>query len=75
MMAKHRFNDPMEKIIKKGKFEKKIKAEIKLGIRCKFSTPANRFMIKAGYRWDGVDRSNNYEKRYLDAINRKKDEK
>ena len=71
LMAKQRFNDPMAKIIKKDKIERKIKVEIKLGKRCKFETPANRFMIKAGHRWDGVDRSNNYERRYLEATAKK----
>jgi len=59
----------MAKIIKRDKVQKKIKVEIKLGKRCKFQSPANRFMIKAGYRWDGVDRGNGYEQRYIETKN------
>jgi len=37
--------------------------------RCKFQAPPNRFNIEPGYRWDGVVRGTDFEKRWFEKSN------
>ncbi|BGP24525.1 pre-mRNA-splicing factor CWC26 [Rhodotorula toruloides] len=67
MRETERWNDPAAAFLTKKK-ERKTKGP-------KFPTyqgpppPPNRFNIPPGYRWDGVDRSNGFEKRLMERQN------
>ncbi|XP_011500611.1 PREDICTED: BUD13 homolog [Ceratosolen solmsi marchali] len=70
LRARDRDDDPMLAYIK----EKEIKEGKRAPEKPKYegSYMPNRFGIKPGYRWDGVDRSNGYEKKWFEARNTKK---
>ena len=60
--------DPMAQFLRK---KNKGKAEAERP-KYKGAWPANRFNIPPGYRWDGVDRSNGFEKKFFSSINERK---
>ncbi|KAG9251834.1 Pre-mRNA-splicing factor of RES complex-domain-containing protein [Emericellopsis atlantica] len=67
-----RWNDPMMQFMS----EKQIAAKGKKGSKNRRpvypgAAPPNRYGIKPGYRWDGVDRGNGFEAERFRAINRR----
>uniref|UniRef100_A0A6B2L883 Pre-mRNA-splicing factor CWC26 n=1 Tax=Arcella intermedia TaxID=1963864 RepID=A0A6B2L883_9EUKA len=76
-----RFGDPMAELLAKKIKKRERKRMKKLGIvpkpvipkkEYKGYCPPNRFGIKPGFEWDGIDRSNGYEKTYFERINERK---
>lgn len=73
LKAKELDEDPMLQFVRRKKLKKKVREAAGRG-EVVFAKPAyrgpppppNRFAILPGHRWDGVDRSNGYEKRLLD---------
>lgn len=67
-----RIDDPMLEYFRKKKQEENNKKGIPEMPMYRGQFPDNRFNIRPGYRWDGVDRSNGFEKKYFMMINSKK---
>ena len=65
---KERSDDPMAKYLSKKKALKTGQPTRPIS-RGPADRP-NRFGILPGYRWDGVDRSNGFEKKYFETLNK-----
>lgn len=73
LREREREDDPMLQAIKQNKTKKQM-AEEGITVRPEYKgppPPINRFGIKPGYRWDGVDRSNGFEKKHFERISSK----
>ena len=75
LQKQNRFGDPMKEIRKyqRGTATDKDKTVLwsrKVFPPWSFEAPPNRFDIQPGHRWDGVDRANGFENRYLDQANK-----
>lgn len=68
LKEKDRWNDPAAQFLTKKKQGKSVTG------KPLYAGPAmpNRYGIRPGYRWDGVDRGNGFEKDYFAAQNRRK---
>ena len=71
LKEKERWNDPMMQFIAEKKQTEGVKKGNKRRPVYPGAAPPNRYGIKPGYRWDGVDRGNGFEQERFKAINRK----
>ncbi|KAJ6497740.1 Pre-mRNA-splicing factor of RES complex-domain-containing protein [Mycena sanguinolenta] len=67
LKAKELWNDPAAQFLSKKRAKGPRKPEYNGP-----PPPPNRFGIKPGYRWDGVDRGNGFEKKWFQSINQRK---
>uniref|UniRef100_A0A1B0DGZ5 BUD13 homolog n=1 Tax=Phlebotomus papatasi TaxID=29031 RepID=A0A1B0DGZ5_PHLPP len=72
LKQQEREGDPMLEYIRQKEREKQTDSKKPTVPVYRGPYPENRFSIRPGYRWDGVDRSNGYEKKWFDVQNKKK---
>lgn len=71
LKEQERWNDPMMQFMS-GKESSTGKAKSKRRPMYEGAAPPNRYGIKPGYRWDGVDRGTGFEAERFKALNRRK---
>ncbi|KAF8442480.1 Pre-mRNA-splicing factor of RES complex-domain-containing protein [Boletus edulis BED1] len=71
LKAREMWNDPAAAFMTSSLLQKKSKGPRKPEYRGP-PPPPNRFGIKPGYRWDGVDRANGFENKWFQRINDRK---
>ena len=72
LKERERWNDPMAKMIGSKKSSKGGKSKGG-GKTYQGAFEPNRYGIRPGWRWDGVDRGNGFERKWFAARNKKKD--
>ncbi|XP_058066702.1 BUD13 homolog [Anopheles bellator] len=72
LKKQERIGDPMLEYLRSKRKEESQRAGIPEKPSYQGAYPDNRFNIRPGYRWDGVDRSNGFEKRWFDTMSKKK---
>ncbi|KXJ82254.1 hypothetical protein RP20_CCG014825 [Aedes albopictus] len=72
LKQQERIGDPMLDYIRSKKKEKDRQEGRPQKPVYKGAFPDNRFGIRPGYRWDGVDRSNGFEKKWFEMMGKKK---
>jgi len=77
MKDKERWNDPAMGFLteKTGAGKKKAGSGLKGKKTYQGASEPNRYGIKPGYRWDGVDRSNAFERKWFEARNARQSRK
>ena len=73
LKEQQRWNDPMAQMITTTSKSKSGKGRRGGGKTYQGAFEPNRYGIRPGWRWDGVDRSNGFEKKWFQARNKAKD--
>ncbi|XP_035903609.1 BUD13 homolog [Anopheles stephensi] len=72
LKQQERDGDPMLEYLRSKQKEENKRAGIPEKPLYQGAFPDNRFGIRPGYRWDGVDRSNGFEKSWFETTSKKK---
>uniref|UniRef100_A0A182IJX0 BUD13 homolog n=1 Tax=Anopheles atroparvus TaxID=41427 RepID=A0A182IJX0_ANOAO len=72
LKQQERVGDPMLEYLRSKRKEENRRAGVPEKPTYQGAFPDNRYGIRPGYRWDGVDRSNGFEKRWFETLSKKK---